>query len=92
MIKDMEAINKEAMKKDDSSQSDLALRRELKPEIDELWNKKGEGAQEFLKFCVQKYKNWKNQTVELSEEDFKEANMKKTILKTVFHYHPDRKA
>jgi len=92
MVKEMDAINKETMKKDGSSQSDLALRRELKSEIDELWSKKTEGTEKFLKLCVQKYKNWKNETVELSEEDLKNANIKKTILKTVFHYHPDRKA
>ena len=68
----------------------MAIRKELKVEIDELWDKKSEGAVAFLKLCAQKYHNWKNKQIELSEEDLKYANLKKTIIKTVYHYHPDR--
>lgn len=40
------------MKKDDNSVNDVAIRKELKVEIDELWEKKAEGAVQFLKLCV----------------------------------------
>ena len=78
------------MKKNDQSSKDVALRKELKKEIDELWDKKSDGAVQFLKLCAQKYHNWKNNQIEFSDDDLKHVNIKKTIIKTVFHYHPDR--
>ena len=51
---------------------------------------KRRGVVHFLKFITKKYKNWENQQVKLSNDDLKTINLKKTVVKTVFHYHPDR--
>jgi hypothetical protein len=45
----------------------------------------------FLKFVAEKYNNWKNEKVVISEDDLKDAKIKATLVKTIFHYHPDRK-
>lgn len=78
MMKDMDAINKEALKKDkkDESEDDRKIRKDNEKEILELWTKKEEGAASFLKHCSEKYKNWKNQKVEISEDDLKDAKIK----------------
>lgn len=77
-MKDMDAINKEALKKDkkDESEDDRKIRKDNEKEILELWTKKEEGAASFLKYCSEKYKNWKNQKVEISEDDLKDAKIK----------------
>ena len=59
-------------------------------EIDKLWDKRQEGPVAFLKFIQSNYHNWKNKKIELTEEDLKDAKIKKTIKGVKFHYHPDR--
>lgn len=91
MIKDMDDINKAAMKKEPKASDDeLKMRFELKADIDELWKKKDEGPVPFLQFVIGKYKNWSNKSVELSDNDLKMENLKQTMVKTIYHYHPDR--
>ena len=58
------------------SEDDRKIRKDNEKEILELWTKKEEGAASFLKYCSEKYKNWKNQKVEISEDDLKDAKIK----------------
>ena len=94
MIKDMDSINKETMKLNIKDESDFEknLRVENKVELDMLWKKKDEGVVAFLKFCSENYNDWKNKKVVILEDDLKESKLKTTLVKTIFHYHPDRQA
>lgn len=92
MMRDMDAINKERLKAEgkDESEDDQKIRKENEKEIEGLWKKKEEGAVAFLKHCVEKYKNWKNEKVNIDDDDLKFMKIKATLVKTIFHYHPDR--
>lgn len=91
MIKDMDEINKAAMKSDaQASEDELKMRQELKKEIDEMWDKKAQGPVPFLQWAIAQYKNWKGESIQLSDDDLKAENLKQTLVKTVYHYHPDR--
>lgn len=52
---------------------------------------KKKGVATFLKFCTTNYPNWSGELVQLSEDDLKMINIKKTLLKQHKNYHPDRK-
>lgn len=70
----------------------MAMRKSLKVEIDELWDSKAKGPLNFLKLMEQKYPSYNsNKTIEFSEEDLKETNIRKTLIKLTVHYHPDKK-
>ena len=68
------------------------VREENKEEIDKLWSVKLEGPVAFIKFVAEKYPDWKNKKVEISEEDLKEGKLKSSFTKVIFYYHPDRQA
>lgn len=77
----------------DKSQDELAMRKSVKTELDELWDTKAKGPRDFLKLMEQKYKSYNpNKKVEFSEDDLLEKNIRKTLLKLTIHYHPDKKS
>ena len=93
MMKDMVTIDKQVdqRERDAELQETKQLREENKKEVDELWAKKEEGAHAFIKYCIANYNNWKNQKVEIKDDELTDGQLKKTILKVIFQYHPDRK-
>lgn len=95
MMKHMDEITKAERLAEDKSKSadEVAMRRENKALIDELWNAKDKGAYHFLKLVQQKYESYHaDKKVEFSEEDLKDKNLRKTLVKLTIHYHPDKKS
>jgi len=62
----------------------------LKKEIDELWESKSD-CKKFLDLLSNKYVSYKKEKVKFKDDDFKAENIKKTLIKTLLKYHPDKK-
>ena len=45
-----------------------------------------------MELLSDKYVSYKNEKVHFKEEDFKSDKIKKTLIKTTIHYHPDKKS
>lgn len=92
-MKHMDEIIKAERTSEDAKKNDaeMALRKELKAEIDEIWDKKNESPEKFLKLLSEKYVSYKSEKVEFTEEQLKSSNLKKTLIKATIHYHPDKK-
>ena len=45
-----------------------------------------------MELLSDKYVSYKNEKVHFKEEDFKADKIKKILIKTTIHYHPDKKS
>jgi len=92
MTKDIREIQVQKNMTEDETRSkeDEKLMGLCKKEIDELNNEAKKGEESFVKFVTKKYEGYHNKKVEYSEESLRNSNLKKTLIKVCFHYHPDR--
>ena len=73
------------------NEAEFALRKSLKKEIDELWDCK-HNINKFLILLSNNYVSYKNEKVTFKEEDLKSSKIRKTLMKAMIHYHPDKKS
>ena len=94
MMKHMDEITKAEKLAEDNSKSEeeMAMRKSLKKEIDELWDAKDAGPRDFLKLMERSYPSYHpDKEVTFTEDELKESNLRKTLVKLTMHYHPDKK-
>ena len=90
MMKHMQEIEDANQKKEAEAMAkeNQAMIEQCQAELEAL--QKITQASEFLKHLSENYVSYKNEKVVFSEEDLKTGKLKKTLLKTTIHYHPDK--
>ena len=81
-----DALNK--LEAEEMAKENQAMLEKCKSEIEAL--NKITCPSEFLKFLSENYVSYKNEKVIFTEDDLNSGKIKKTLLKSTIHYHPDK--